>query len=216
MVFLLVLLTIGIVISVQLVLEHAERRRASVPIRSAVAAPSPGYLFVHDGHTWAKLDTSGEAKVGIDHFLLKILGGADEVTLPEAGRSVRQGERVLSIRRDGREIGLVSPIDGVVASVNAKADLNADDVKKDPYRAGWLYSIRPKNLTESLRNLRSVEDATGWFESEVKRFSTFLVADSGRFAGVGATMQDGGQYPAGIIGKMTEEQVKKFESRFLA
>jgi hypothetical protein len=29
-------------------------------------------------------------------------------------------------------------------------------------------------------------------------------------------MQDGGQYPAGIIGKMTEEQVRSFESRFLA
>lgn len=216
MVFLLVLLTIGIVISVQLLLEHAERRRASVPLRTAAAAPSPGYLFVHDGHTWAKLDTSGDAKIGIDHFLLKILGGADQVTLPETGRSVRQGEKIFSIKRDGREIGLVSPLDGVVSAVNERADLNADAVKKDPYRTGWLFSIRPRNLTESLRNVRSVEEATGWFENEVKRFSSFLVADSSRLAGVGATMQDGGQYPAGIIGKMTEEQVRSFESRFLA
>jgi glycine cleavage system H lipoate-binding protein len=216
MVFLLVLLTIGIVISAQLLVEHIERGKAGAANRAGVQAPSPGYLFVHGGHTWAKLDTSGEAKVGVDHFLLKVLGGADRVTLPEAGRSVRQGERVFTIRRDGREIGLVSPIEGVVSAVNDRADLNDEDVKKDPYRSGWLFSIRPRNLSESLRNVRTLESATGWFESEARRFSTFLVADPARLAGVGATMQDGGQYPAGIIGKMTEEQVKAFESRFLA
>ena len=216
MVFLLVLLTIGIVISVQLLVEHVERRKASAPVRAGEALASPGYLFVHGGHTWAKLDTSGEAKIGVDHFLLKILGGADQVALPEAGRSVRQGERVFSIRRDGREVGLVSPIEGVVSAVNERADLNDESVRKDPYRSGWLFSVRPRNLSESLRNVRTLESAAGWFESEARRFSTFLVADPARLAGVGATMQDGGQYPAGIIGKLSEEQVKAFESRFLA
>lgn len=215
MVFLLVLLTIGIVISVQLLFEHAERRKAAATVRAASAVPTPGYLFVHDGHAWARLDTTGEARVGIDHFLLKILGGADRITLPEPGRSVRQGEKVLSILRDGREVAVSAPIEGVVAAVNPGAGLDAKAGKDALYKTGWLYSIRPRNLSDSLRNVRSYEESAGWFESEAKRFSTFLVADSARLAGVGATMQDGGQYPAGIIGRMSEAQVKAFESRFL-
>jgi glycine cleavage system H lipoate-binding protein len=216
MVFLLVLLTIGVVISIQLLLEHAERARSTAQIRAAAeAAIPPGHLFIHDGHTWARLDTSGEAKVGIDHFLLKILGGADRVFFPAEGRAVSQGERIFSVIRGGREIRLVSPIEGVVSTLNARADLNDDSVRKNPYGEGWLFTIRPRNLTESLKNLRSIDSAAGWFDGEVKRFSSFLVAGTPRFAEVGATMQDGGQYPAGILGKMDDEQIRSFERNFL-
>jgi glycine cleavage system H protein len=210
-------MTIVIALSVKLILESSERKQAVVPVSAGASSPaSPSQLFVHDGHTWAKLDTSGEAKIGIDHFLLKILGGADRVSLPASGRSVSQGERIFSVYRGGRKIGLVSPIEGVISSVNERADLNAESVKKDPYKDGWLFTIKPKNLTESLRNVRRLEEASGWFEGEMKRFSTFLVSGSPGLAEVGATMQDGGQYPGGIIEKMDEEQVRAFESRFLA
>ncbi len=217
MVFLLVLLTIVVVILFQLLLENGKGIHAAAPARANAATDtSPGHLFVHDGHTWARLDTSGEAKVGIDHFLMKIIGGADSVSLPASGRSVRQGERVFSILRGGKEIGLVSPIEGVIASVNEKADLNAEAARKEPYKEAWLFTIKPKNLSGSLRNVRSIESASGWFDGEIRRFSSFLVANSPYFAGVGATMQDGGTYPAGIIDQMNEEQVRVFESRFLA
>jgi glycine cleavage system H lipoate-binding protein len=214
MVVLLVAMTVVIALSVKLIMEGAEHKRAIVPAHASATLPS-GQLFVHNGHTWARLDSSGEAKVGIDHFLLKILGGADRLSLPASGSSVSQGERVFSVYRGGKKIGLVSPIEGVVSSINQRADLNAEAVRKDPYKDGWLFTIKPKNLAQSLRNVRSIDDASGWFESEVKRFSTFLVSDSTRLAGVGATSQDGGQYPGGIIEHMDEEQLRAFESRFL-
>lgn len=216
MVFLLVLLTIVVVICVQQLARVIEQHRLVGPATAFRGIAAAGQTFVHEGHTWARLDTSGEAKIGIDHFLMKVLGGADRVACPAPGRIVTQGERIFSVWRNGREVELVSPIEGVVVSLNESADLNTETAKKDPYAAGWLFSIRPRNLAESLSHVRSLEQAAGWFDSEVKRFSTFLVEGSVRYAGVGATMQDGGQYPAGIIEKMGEEQFKAFKSRFLS
>jgi glycine cleavage system H lipoate-binding protein len=205
MVVLLVVLTVAIVISAQLLFERFGGRTASSLSPAASADPLSSHAFVHGGHTWARLDTSGEAKVGIDAFLLRILGGVDAVSLPEPGRVVRQGEKVFSVTRAGKVLSLAAPIEGVVASVNRGAEAS-----------GWLFTIRPRNLSQSLRNLKALDSASAWIDAESRRFASFLVAGSPRLAEVGATLQDGGQYPAGVIEKLSDEQLKAFEQDFLS
>ena len=214
MVVLLVILTVAVVISYQLVAESRGLKKASDLSPAASGDAISSHLFVHGGHTWAQLDTSGEAKVGIDHFLFRILGGVDKVSLPEPGRQVRQGEKVFTVSRQGRELSLVAPIEGVVASVNGAADKFSG--KESLYKSGWLFTIRPRNLSQSLRNVKNLDAASSWIEAETRRFSSFLVAGSPRLAEVGVTLQDGGHYPAGVIEKLDEEQLKAFEQEFLS
>jgi glycine cleavage system H protein len=215
MVAVLVFLTFAIAIWIQVAFSYRARKRIERQIPAAAGYTMPEHLFFHNGHTWAQFDTSGEAKVGIDHFLLGVLGSPESVNLPDPGRLVMQGERIFSVSRGGREIELVSPIEGVVASVNKAADLEAEADRKNPYGSGWLFTIRPRNLTASLRNMRIAEEAIVWFDSEVRRFSEFLMDCSPRPAGVGVTMQDGGQHSAGIIDGLDDEQLRAFEKAFL-
>jgi glycine cleavage system H lipoate-binding protein len=216
MVVLLVILTVAVVISVQLLAERYDRGKAYDLSPASVGTALSANLFIHGGHTWAQLDTSGEAKVGIDHFLLRVLGGVDTVSLPEPGRSVRQGEKIFSVSRGGKEIGLVAPIEGVVATVNRHAELPDGRNRDAVYRQGWLFTIRPRNLAGSLRNVKTLDCAASWFDSESKRFASFLVAGAPRFAEVGVTLQDGGNYPAGVIEKMDDAQLRAFEQEFLS
>lgn len=215
MVAILVILSVAVVLSVRLVAEAFERNEAPDLSPGSAGEALSAHPFVHGGHTWAKLETSGEAKVGIDHFLLKVLGGVDRVYIPEPGQVVKQGEKAFAIFRNGRKISLASPIDGVIASVNPAASLAAP-AGEGLYKTGWLFTIRPRNLSRGVGNLKSLAAATAWFDGEAKRFSSFLVAGSPRLAEVGVTLQDGGNYPAGVFEKMSEEQVKEFEREFLA
>ncbi|HSQ15091.1 MAG TPA: hypothetical protein VLQ94_02140, partial [Candidatus Binatia bacterium] len=81
MVVLLVLLTILGCFGVSLALRRREKAAEARPVREPAALfPSqaahelPGGLFVHGGHTWAKLDSSGAVQVGLDGFARGILG----------------------------------------------------------------------------------------------------------------------------------------------
>ena len=100
MVVLLVLLTVLGCIGVDLALRRrkkaaAESRTVREPATlfpSQTALELPGGLFVHGGHTWAKLDSSGAMQVGLDGFAQGILGRVDRFELPPDGAKLRQGE----------------------------------------------------------------------------------------------------------------------------
>ena len=100
MVVLLVVLTLIVCIGADLALRRREKAAAEArSVRdpaalfpSLTAQELPGGLFVHGGHTWAKIDSSGAVQVGLDGFVQRILGRVDRFDLPPAGATVRQGE----------------------------------------------------------------------------------------------------------------------------
>ncbi len=100
MVALLVVLTVLGCIAVDLAIKRREKASARLVREPAALFPAltaqelPGGLFVHGGHTWAKLDPSGAVQVGLDGFSGEqgILGRVDRFELPPDGATVRQGE----------------------------------------------------------------------------------------------------------------------------
>ena len=100
MVVLLVVLTVLGCIGVDLALKRREKAAADARLVRApatlfpahAAQELPGGLFVHSGHTWAKLDPSGAMQVGLDGFAQGILGRVDRFELPPDGATLRQGE----------------------------------------------------------------------------------------------------------------------------
>jgi YesN/AraC family two-component response regulator len=48
----------------------------------------PGGVFISDNHTWASIEQNGIINVGIDDLAVKIIGGIDDVNLPNIGMNV--------------------------------------------------------------------------------------------------------------------------------
>jgi glycine cleavage system H protein len=212
MVVLLFVLTILVCVAVNLALRRREKAAATRPVREPAALfPShtaqelPGGLFVHSGHTWAKLDSSGAVQVGLDGFARGILGRVDRFELPPDGATLRQGEPAFAALQSGKRIEFVSPVDGVVCAVNERINADPAAARKDPYEKGWAFMIRPSNLSRNLKKLRIGAEATAWLEREVRSFTEFLSLHRAVPVEVGVTMADGGIHADGIMESMDGE-----------
>jgi len=211
MVILLVVLTLIGCIGVDLLLRRrreAAARSAGEPVAlfpSQTAQELPGGLFVHSGHTWAKLDSSGAVQVGLDGFAQGVLGRVDRYELPPDGATLRQGEPAFAAIQSGKRIEFVSPVDGVVCEVNERINADPAAARKAPYEKGWAFMIRPSNLSRNLKNLRIGADAAAWLEREAASFTEFLSLHRAVPQEVGATLPDGGIHVEGIMETMDGE-----------
>ncbi len=213
MTVLLVVLTILGCIGVDLALRRrekaAEARIARDPatlLPSLAAQELPGGLFIHSGHTWAKLDSYGGAmQVGLDGFAQGILGRVDRFELPPDGTTLRQGEPAFAAIQSGKRIEFVSPVDGVVCAVNDQINVDPAGARKEPYAKGWAFMLRPSNLSRDLKKLRFGSEAAAWLEKETRSFSEFLSLHRAVPVEVGATLQDGGIHVEGIMETMDGE-----------
>jgi glycine cleavage system H protein len=213
MVVLLVILTLLGCIVVSLALRRREKasagarsvREPAALFPSRTAQELPGGLFVHGGHTWAKLDSSGAVQVGLDGFAQGILGRVDRFELPPDGAKLRQGEPAFAALQSGKRIEFVSPVDGVVCAVNGQINADLAAARKDPYEKGWAFMIRPSNLSRNLKKLRVGTDATAWLEREARSFTEFLSLHRAAPVEVGVTMADGGIHADGIMESMDGE-----------
>jgi len=216
MVFLLVLLTVLGCVAADLALrrrkeaaEEARVARAAAALLPSLAAQElPGGLFVHSGHTWAKLDPSGAMQVGLDGFAQGILGRVDRFELPPDGTTLRQGEPAFAAIQSGKRIEFVSPVDGVVCAVNERINVDPAAARKEPYEKGWAFMLRPSNLSRDLKKLRIGAEAASWLEKEARSFTEFLSLHRAVPVEVGATLPDGGIHVEGVMETMDGEILK--------
>lgn len=213
MVVLLVLLTVLGCIGVNMALRR--KGKAAVEAREPAglfplqtAQELPGGLFVHGGHTWAKLDSTGAVQVGLDGFAQGILGRVDRFELPPDGAALRQGEPAFAALQGSKRIEFVSPVDGVVCAVNERINVDPAAARKEPYEKGWAFTIRPSNLSQNLKKLRIGAEAAAWLEREARSFTEFLSLHRAVPVEVGLTLPDGGIHIEGIMESMDGEILK--------
>jgi glycine cleavage system H lipoate-binding protein len=94
-----------------------------------------GYCF-HPGHTWVMREGSENARVGVDSFAANLLGKIDHVELAGVNRWVRQGQKLVTLKSGGAAYDPVSPVEGVVTSVNKDAIDDPSVIARDPYQNG--------------------------------------------------------------------------------
>jgi glycine cleavage system H lipoate-binding protein len=213
MVALLVVLTVLGCIGVELALKRREKAAAEARLvrEPATLFPAhtaqdlPGGLFVHSGHTWAKLGPSGAVQVGLDGFAQGILGRVDRYVLPVDGANLRQGEPAFAVLQAGKRIEFVSPVDGVVCAVNERINVDPAEARKEPYEKGWAFMLRPSNLSRDLKKLRIGAEASAWLAREARSFTEFLFLHRAAPAEVGATLADGGIHAEGVMESMDGE-----------
>jgi len=134
--------------------------------------------YYHRGHSWARVEYGGWVRMGIDDFALRLLGPQDEIDAPDPGSVLRQGQSAAIVKRSGREAVIISPVDGIVVSVNHKLLDKASIANNAPYEEGWLMVIQPSNLQENLDNLFFDFEGLSWIDEEAMYLNSMLAEES--------------------------------------
>jgi glycine cleavage system H lipoate-binding protein len=111
----------------------------------------PNDVYLHPGHTWARLEADGTVAVGLDDLAHRLVA-AEAASVPTVGAHVVQGESAIDLTASGKRVSALSPIDGTVVAVNPAAR-DAHGASADPYGSGWLFKVKPAKLSANLRQL---------------------------------------------------------------
>ena len=148
----------------------------------------PDHLRYHPGHTWALSESPNLVRVGMDDFAAKLVGKVEAVGLPQRGQWIRQGQKILSFKKNGVTVEMVSPIEGSVSDVNEAVLANPEASRRDPYGDGWLLTVQSPDAKTNFRNLMGGALAHTWMEEAVARLLKRLPASTGALV----LAQDGG------------------------
>ena len=203
---LFVLLTFLLIMSITYFLRREQPAAAVQPrVYAQPAAPNmmrengfevpKGYCF-HPGHTWVLDEGRQNARIGLDSFGANLLGKIDRVEVVGLNRWVRQGQKICTLSRDGLAVELLSPIEGVVVSVNQDVVNDPSIVLKDPYKAGWICVVKAPEINLNLNNLLQGSLVGSWMQNSVRRLS----AMTSQLAPAAAA--DGGLPVSGLLAQL--------------
>jgi glycine cleavage system H lipoate-binding protein len=167
-----------------------------------------GYYF-HQGHMWAKIEEGASVRVGLDDFALRLLGPFDRIEAPLMGKEVKQDRPDTILARDVNRAKVLSPVSGVVTSINPKLREKGYLANRDAYADGWVMTVHSSDLRRDLKNLMIHTETKDFFKSEVERLYQ-VIEDTG-----GPLSADGGQLGNDIYGKMPQMGWKRLTRLFL-
>jgi len=128
----------------------------------------PDELFYHKEHSWIKIESNGNIRVGLNDFYQKSAGDITNIDLPFEGDILSQGKTCGRIE-SGKWIGkLVSPVSGEVIEINIDLEIDPSIINKSPYKKGWILILKPSNLDKELKNLFQVDNIKPWLKQEIQ------------------------------------------------
>ncbi len=194
-----------------------KRMQSSVNVLTAGILRIPEGLFFSKNHTWAHLEKSGEAKIGIDDFLTHVVGNMKINQLKQPGENVKKGELLAEIVQDGKRLKLHSPVSGKIMDSNSIVAENSEILIDDPYEKGWIYAIEPGNWKAETSDFYLAEEASVWINQELIRFKDFLNASLARYSSQPAMviLQEGGELKADPLDNLQPEIWSDFQKEFL-
>jgi glycine cleavage system H protein len=212
MVILLILLTFVLFIVIDVVI-RARKKAAQIPV--SVEATPQSYLtertgerLFHPGHCWVQLTQPKLATVGVDNFAQHVIGRLNGIELPDLPRTVRQGEPLVTLRRDKKMLTLVAPVSGKITEVNRELQDHPDLLNDSPYDNGWIVKIAPQNLAFEARNLIHGVTASLWREALRTQLMQWFAPR------VGPVMQDGGRLIENFSDQLSPEDWHKLAKEF--
>ena len=221
MTVLLVLATFAIFLTIDFFYSKAKHPAVVVAPAMSKAAPAaqlkpslvggfsvPDNLRYHPGHTWALSESPNLVRIGMDDFATKLTGKIDQVSLPQRGQWVRQGQKIWSVVRNGIKIDMVSPIEGSVADINEAAMKDPSLISQDPYGEGWMVTVQSPDSKTNFRNLLGGAMARWWTEESSLRLQRLMPS------ALGALAQDGGVAVDDVAGTLPDEQWVKVAREF--
>lgn len=116
----------------------------------------PSELKYARTHEWARIE--GDLVVtGISDHAQDALGDLVYVEVPEVGSRVTAGEQAGVVESVKTASDIHAPVSGVVVEINTALEDDPDFINDEPYAKGWIYKIKPDNLSD-VDNLLSNTD----------------------------------------------------------
>ena len=219
MVAIFVIATILLCVGIELLRDRA-KKRSSVLATAPVPADRfllPKGFFISKAHTWVELTFAGDARIGVDDFAQKVIGTIERIEVAALGSEIKKGDTLMTVQHGNRLLSIPAPITGKVLTVNESLLASPNRLHQDPYIAGWVAVIAPKNISSELHFLTIADDAAKWLRKEVSRFRDFIKTQSqiGVATPAGATMLDGGIPLNGVLEQFNESTWNAFQKEFL-
>jgi glycine cleavage system H lipoate-binding protein len=167
-----------------------------------------GYYF-HNGHAWARIESGGYIRIGLDDFALKVLGEADALDLPLIGKELDQSKVGWGLKRKHNLADVLSPVDGVIMEVNSKVRENPKLANNEPYGDGWLFMVRTPDVKDTIKKLMVDQDSLSWMNGEITQLETMIEEVAGPLAA------DGGYLANDIYGNLPDLGWKNLTQKFL-
>lgn len=111
-------------------------------------------LFYTKEHEWARV-ADGTAKIGITDYAAKTLNDIVYLTLPQAGKEVKQSASFGTVESIKAVSELYAPLSGTVTTVNQQLINHPELINKSPYEEGWIVELRPSKLEDEKGSLLS-------------------------------------------------------------
>lgn len=169
----------------------------------------PQGFYIHEGHTWAKVEADGYVRIGLDDFALRLLGPLNTIDAPLMGKEIKQGGADFSTGRGDHTAKFLSPVSGVITDMNPKLKTRGSLANQSPYTEGWVVRAHAGNLRRELKNLMIGEEAKAFVQKEIERLHEVIEEASGPLAA------DGGFLGNDVYGAMPEIGWGKLTKLFL-
>jgi glycine cleavage system H lipoate-binding protein len=169
----------------------------------------PERLLFHPGHGWARMETPGVVRVGLDDFAQHLVGRVDAVDLPQPGARLQGGAKGWTLRAGGKAVDMLAPVSGTVVAVNDDMADKAGLVNEDPYGRGWLMKVQVPGGDGPLKGLLSGAAARGWIDKVSHELTGSMSPELGHLC------QDGGLPVHGIARAIDEARWDEVARRFL-
>ena len=167
-----------------------------------------GYYF-HRGHTWAKVEEGASVRIGIDEFALRLLGPFDQIEAPLMGKEVKQDRGDITVYRGGLAAKILSPVSGVVTSINPRLMTEGSLAGEDPFSEGWVMRVHSDILRDELKKLMINRETGDFMDKEVERLHRLVEEVAGPLPA------DGGYLGNDIYGKMPQLGWERLTKIFL-
>ena len=169
----------------------------------------PMGFYFHEGHTWARIESGGYIRIGLDDFALKLLGKADALDLPLMGKELDMDNVGWGLKRKENQADVLSPVDGVIVEVNSKARENPELANREPYGEGWLFIVRNPDIKGTVKKLMTDTNSLDWMNDEVNILENMIEEVAGPL------VADGGYLQEDIYGNLPDLGWKALTKTFL-
>ena len=99
-------------------------------------------------HEWIRQESDGTITVGITDHAQALLGDLVFVETPDVGGNYETGEDCAVVESVKAASDVYAPLAGEIVQVNTVLVDKPEIINSDPYGAGWLYKLKPEQLSE--------------------------------------------------------------------
>jgi hypothetical protein len=217
---LFVIVAATLIVAHHFLIARPRQRAAALEERLAVKrappavtlAPVPRGVFLQRTYTWSQINPSGELLMGLHPLLLNLVGAPQEIeVIPE--KKVERGLPLFRLRKDDRQFIVSSPVTGELRAAREMVD---GDTTWEEISDGdrWLCRIELEHVEDEVSSWMSGDRAEAWSSGQFAEIREHLLS-LGACGGLGLTLADGGEIPAGALALLDQAEWEAFEERFL-